>query len=129
LGRWECPEKRLFLSVFFESALFIECHLQLAGRSKPDISAPALNELSTARGKKQDIPFAINSSGLTFVPRLKVAAYYSIQSTIGIGDLYGVDGFILEGNLLPDFCSCSEFGTELASLANDLSTPLGQLHT
>ena len=51
-----------------------------------------------------------------------------VQSTTWIGDLYGVDGFVLEGNLLPYFCCCSEFGTELASLADDLCTPLGQLH-
>jgi hypothetical protein len=63
--------------------------------------------------------------------RRSFAAYRAItnQSTAWIGDLYRVDGFVLEGNLLPYFCCCSEFGTELTSLADDLCTPLGQLHT
>ena len=42
--------------------------------------------------------------------------------------LYRIHGFVLEGDLLPYFCRSSEFWTELASLADYLRTPLGQLH-
>jgi hypothetical protein len=44
------------------------------GRGKPLtlIFLACIEDLSAVPGKKQDIPFAINSSGLTFLPEVKL---------------------------------------------------------
>jgi hypothetical protein len=61
-----------FFRFFHQTPYLMDATYSSQGDPTLDISAPALNELSTARGKEQNIPFAINSSGSTFLPRLKL---------------------------------------------------------
>jgi hypothetical protein len=71
LGRWKCPKKVIIFSVFSESLYFLRA---AHDRGKPltSIFVACIEDLSAVLGKKQDIPFAINSSGSTFLPRLKL---------------------------------------------------------